>query len=535
MPADPSFFGRGLCWFGVQRLPPLAEAFAKETDGVRAAEDIEYIHRMRVASRRLRAALPLFRSCFSPKRHSRWMKEITRITRALGDARDADVQIAYLKKYIKKKEKSAPTAGGEGPAGTTAVLAARYLLDTLTHQRRQLQEPVIAALDSLEKSGVIPEMQAEFARMDAGFHERRRLPPLHGIPLLATYRIEGRLNTLLSYEPWLCHPEAVAEHHATRIAAKKLRYTLEIYGPAYQNSLNKYLLRVKTVQEILGDLHDCDVWIAHVTAILLKERTLLRTRRRSERPSPPVLASMKVFLLEKERERRALYRKFLGYWARLGRAGTWEELRTALRERKKKRFCLPARPAATDVRPVVEHLAAADSKTLPHRRTVRDLALMLFDGLLPLHQLTPDDRFLLETACLLPGNGGHAGKKGPRRRAALAILGEESLAFPLDERAAIALAATFPAGNTDPEKDPLYTLLPPEYQRKALALAAIRQAAAGLDATRSGAVHEVHCVIAGNEVACDLVAEGDTAQEREEAQAAAGLFARVFRRSLVIR
>ena len=88
----------GLCWFGLQRLPPLLDAFVKEIDGVRAAEDIEYIHRMRVATRRLRAALPLFRTCFSGKQYSRWMQEIANITRALGDARDADVQIAFLVK-----------------------------------------------------------------------------------------------------------------------------------------------------------------------------------------------------------------------------------------------------------------------------------------------------------------------------------------------------------------------------------------------------------------------------------------------------
>ena len=92
---------KAACYFGKQRLLPLLEAFAKESDGVRAAEDIEYIHRMRVASRRLRAALPLFRSCFPAKNYARWSEEIREITRALGEARDTDVQIAYLTKYQK--------------------------------------------------------------------------------------------------------------------------------------------------------------------------------------------------------------------------------------------------------------------------------------------------------------------------------------------------------------------------------------------------------------------------------------------------
>ena len=57
---------------------------------------------MRVASRRLRAALPLFRTCFPAKQYTRWMHEIAIITRALGEARDTDVQIAYLTRYGKK-------------------------------------------------------------------------------------------------------------------------------------------------------------------------------------------------------------------------------------------------------------------------------------------------------------------------------------------------------------------------------------------------------------------------------------------------
>ncbi|MHB8053394.1 MAG: CHAD domain-containing protein, partial [Methanoregula sp.] len=95
----------GLCWYAMQKLPGLLDAFTCEIAGVKEAQDIEYIHRMRVASRRLRAALPLFRTCFPDKQYMKWMKEITKITRALGDARDADVQIVFLTKSLKKIQK----------------------------------------------------------------------------------------------------------------------------------------------------------------------------------------------------------------------------------------------------------------------------------------------------------------------------------------------------------------------------------------------------------------------------------------------
>jgi CHAD domain. len=55
----------GFCLFGAETLRKLTEDLVAEADGVRHSDDIEYIHRMRVASRRIRAALPLFAPCFS--------------------------------------------------------------------------------------------------------------------------------------------------------------------------------------------------------------------------------------------------------------------------------------------------------------------------------------------------------------------------------------------------------------------------------------------------------------------------------------
>ena len=101
--------GEGTCRFAAERLRPLIRAFSREIGGVKAGADSEYIHRMRVASRRLRAALPLFDTCFPEKKFRRWMQEIKKITNALGEARDADVQIGFLLGYAdalnKQKER----------------------------------------------------------------------------------------------------------------------------------------------------------------------------------------------------------------------------------------------------------------------------------------------------------------------------------------------------------------------------------------------------------------------------------------------
>jgi CHAD domain-containing protein len=329
---------RAACYFGNQRLLPLLEAFAKEIDGVRAAEDIEYIHRMRVASRRLRAALPLFCSCFPDKNYTRWSEEIREITRALGEARDMDVQIAYLTKYHKRVEKDWKVGKPDRVGDALTIPAVKYLISGLRKQRDHLQKKVHSALDTLEKSHAVDDMRNTF---------NRPLPPLrgvqkrslaYGISPVAALRIEERLSTLLAFEPWVSHPEAVAEHHATRIAAKKLRYTLEVYAPVYRLNLAKPIRRVKALQEILGDLHDCDVWIDSIIRLLLRERSLFRTDNEEKRPDTLTLSSLKIFLAEREKERQQLYRHFVRFWASLKRAHIWESLRTTLDSGRKQSF-----------------------------------------------------------------------------------------------------------------------------------------------------------------------------------------------------
>lgn len=72
-----------------------AEVFA-QSEGVLDLGDIERVHDMRVATRRLRAALEVFEPCFPPKRHRKALKKVKALADALGERRDADVEIAML-------------------------------------------------------------------------------------------------------------------------------------------------------------------------------------------------------------------------------------------------------------------------------------------------------------------------------------------------------------------------------------------------------------------------------------------------------
>jgi CHAD domain-containing protein len=524
----------GLSWFMLQRVPPLLDAFENEIGGVRIAEDIEYIHRMRVASRRLRAALPLFRSCFPAKQYGRWMAEIAGITRALGEARDADVQIAFLLKYL-KKSLNAWNKRHKGEESEPPVAPAlRYLLTDLRKRRAQYQDRVLSALDALEKSRVVPDLRETLLRIAATGHRIPRQGLAFGIPTLAAFRIESRLETLLSYEPWVSHADAVAEHHATRIAAKKLRYTMEIYGPVYRLGLAKPHARVKRIQEILGDLHDTDVWIDHITRVLLRERSRFRSDNEEKRPDTNVLASLKVFLQDREKERILLHRQFMRYWESLARSGLWDELRTTIVAGQKKRYVPAPVPRDEEIHLAVETFASRFTDVVGHERCVTRLALMLFDSLKSVHGLDDHDRVLLESSGMLHDIGWQGRRKNHHIRSTRIIITDETLPFTINDRMVIGLCAFFHRGRINPEQHPLFLLMSPALKEKTLRLASLLRIADGLDYPHQGNVEEVHCVIGSDTVTCDVISPADVTIEKEHARSKSDLFVLVFGRDLVI-
>jgi CHAD domain-containing protein len=536
MPGEQAMPKTGLCWYGLQRLPPLLDAFSKEIDGVKTSEDREYIHRMRVASRRLRAALPLFRPCFPNKQYRRWMQEITNITRALGEARDTDVQITFLSKYERKRSgkfssRSKKTMGTV-PATAPAI---KFLASRLLKRRSTLQSKVISALLKLEKSQVIEEMRDTFSNYLSANQRVQKKSLVYGISSVAALRIEKRLHAMLSYEQWIPNPDAVAEHHATRIAAKKLRYTMEVYGQVYRRGLKKILTRVKKVQEILGDLHDCDVWIDQVTLLLLQERALLRSPGNRKRPDAATISSLILFLQERKKERTILHRTFMRYWETLGRLRTWDELCVSLEKGRKTRFRPLTMYNDTEVNTAVRTLALEYPGALEHSRHVTDLALMIFDSLQPLHQLESRERFFLECAGMLHDIGWKYGQRRHNIRSAGMIVSDENLPFDIPERSIIALVARFHRGNVAPETSGFFRLLSPEYQKQVLTLAAILRIADGFDYLHLGTVQAVSCTSEGQEIVVNVTAYGDASVEKQRAGVKSDLFIRVFNRKPVIR
>jgi CHAD domain-containing protein len=303
----------GYCLFGADTLRPLTRSLAREIEGVREAEDIEFIHRMRVASRRIRSCLPLFEECFPSRKYKEWRKEIRNITRALREARDSDVQIAFLKTYIDKLEEESLRPGVE-----------RFLL-RLRQRRERVQPRVIKALDRLFGGGVVEDMEKLCRKMRSGSrHAGTNSPETYQNALV---HITTRLEEIFDHEASVYIPENIEEHHAMRIAVKRLRYTMEVFSPLYEGELETQIAVCKKLQDMLGDLHDCDVWMDYLPQFMEEERAYSLDYFGSD-DSFRILEPGLLHLQQHLRERRsAVYEKFASCWKDIQEQNIWNNLK----------------------------------------------------------------------------------------------------------------------------------------------------------------------------------------------------------------
>lgn len=304
--------------FGLEALQERLPALANEIEGVRAAEDIEYVHRMRVASRRVRTALTLFGDELPRKHCAEWHNEMRRITQALGAARDTDVQIARVQDFLKQVADESQRVGIE------------RLLLRLRQQRSRLQDRVVKALNRLEDKGILKDMNETVQDLvvHARMYEVESLPA--DLYQRANEAIRLRLEELLAYEPHVTHPERAVELHQMRIAAKHLRYTLEVFGPLYDRALRKPIKIVKEIQDLLGEVHDCDVWQAYLPHFLEEERAHTQEYFGTPDPAEEFVPGLHALEGDRRQQRLRSYYIFRRFWELTQEKGIWERLREAV-------------------------------------------------------------------------------------------------------------------------------------------------------------------------------------------------------------
>lgn len=288
------------------------EILLAEIDGVRAAKDIEAVHKTRVSSRRTRAILDVFQDCLPAKRGGLWLEMVRRLTGALGAARDTDVQTVTVQTIMNDLPDPEMRAGF------------RRLLLRLNLRRQNLQARVVSRLDEFETSGVAEEIRAACA----GLISRSQSVYLYTPEL---YRrsfesIRDNFEKFKSYEERILDPANIEDLHAMRIAGKNLRYTMECFSSIYSHELKQHLGIMKSAQETLGSIHDCDVWIAELPRFLEKERDLTIAYFGRDRYAGRFEPGIQYLLENRTKNRKALYDAFLENWNHWKNEAKWDSL-----------------------------------------------------------------------------------------------------------------------------------------------------------------------------------------------------------------
>lgn len=124
-----------------------ARELFEHADGVLDTEEIERVHAMRVASRRLRAVLEVFAPCFDKRAYKPVLRDVKALADALGERRDPDVHIAAMEAF-------AASVGAQQRRGVLTLAGAQ-------RERQAAGNAVLAAaLQEAEASDLAGRLQA---------------------------------------------------------------------------------------------------------------------------------------------------------------------------------------------------------------------------------------------------------------------------------------------------------------------------------------------------------------------------------------
>jgi CHAD domain-containing protein len=151
--------------------------------------------------------------------------------------------------------------------------------------------------------------------------------------------IAVRLDELTSFMPKATDPEEVVALHDMRIAAKRLRYILEVTGDCFGPYAVSSVKMVKDLQDLLGEIHDCDVQLPEVAAFLeelMAEDVATAgesAKDLARAPNRRAYAGLVALQVHLRARRNALFEQFLELWRDYERKGFAARLAFAISER----------------------------------------------------------------------------------------------------------------------------------------------------------------------------------------------------------
>ena len=278
-------------------------ALLRKEGGTRLGEDPEQLHDMRVATRRIRAAIALFQAAL-PAEVVGLREELGWVAAALGAVRDLDVLIGQLE------------AGGR-PAEGLDDRALGAVAGVLSADRDQARANLVQTLDSPRYEKLLAALTAVLQHGPVGASPSSRVPAVVAAPSL----IKERYRKVRTGGRRIDRTSKPADYHRLRIRAKRLRYALQFLAPIYGEGVTALIRRTVRLQNLLGAHQDAEVAVARFEAIVAEEGKDL----------PPAAAFAMGELAERYAKRKAnLRRRFPKVFRRVG--GTaWAEVRRVMK------------------------------------------------------------------------------------------------------------------------------------------------------------------------------------------------------------
>lgn len=225
-------------------------------------------------------------------------RSVRRLLRALGAARDLDVAISALDDILEG-------AGAGGHVAGAARLRLRMIQD-----RAGLEERMVRRLGEFERSGALEGIRTM----------ARACPPAdvagggETVEDLSRDLLGTALAGVLEVDSCTRRPGDADAHHRLRIRIKRLRYAAELFAGVVPDGFARELAVLRDMQTLLGDLHDCDVWLARLDGFERREERLSRWFHGSSAPFGRIRTGI-GFLRSLFGDRRAeLFRRLRREW-----------------------------------------------------------------------------------------------------------------------------------------------------------------------------------------------------------------------------
>jgi CHAD domain-containing protein len=217
------------------RFRELGDELLAADIGLRVRDDPEDVHRMRVATRRLRATLRASRKVFDRDWNESLRRELDFLGDALGAVRDLDVLISHLDQ-----------AAGELDHGDAIAVAP--LLQVLRERRKAARESLSAALAG-----------DRYLALTRTVEQAASSPPVSDPDLRLEALARKEFKRLRkAFRGLRCDPGDL-ELHKLRIRAKRARYAAELAEPVRGGRAKKFATKAKRVQDVLGEHQDAVV------------------------------------------------------------------------------------------------------------------------------------------------------------------------------------------------------------------------------------------------------------------------------------